>query len=126
MLFSTTFAATKKGLKKQLKECQQQNEELRTLVNQGECMPLREPTKKDVKIAKIQARESIRTSRIEAKVEIKTDKFRNFINGLDMRSFYLMIFGIFTIGGGAGGMLATAGPKVYSLLKKIPFLSWLP
>ena len=74
-------------------------------------------TQKNEAIKEIKAIKAIEKS--DNKVEVKTDKFLNFIQGLTRMSAILMAGGFFAAGG--------AGFKLLQIAKdKIPFLSWLP
>jgi hypothetical protein len=74
-------------------------------------------TQKHEALAEIKAIKAIEKS--DNKVEVKTDKFLNFIQGLTRMSAILMAGGFFAAGG--------AGFKLLQIAKdKIPFLSWLP
>jgi hypothetical protein len=106
------------------------------VVNNNDCIK-DVPTRKDVKIAKQSEktkRRGLITQKHEAlaeikaikaieksdnKVDVKTDKFLNFMQGLTRMSAILMAGGFFAAGG--------AGFKLLQIAKdKIPFLSWLP
>jgi hypothetical protein len=74
-------------------------------------------TQKHEALAEIKAIKAIEKS--DNKVEVKTDKFLNFMQGLTRMSAILMAGGFFAAGG--------AGFKLLQIAKdKIPFLSWLP
>ena len=74
-------------------------------------------TQKHEALAEIKAIKAIEKS--DNKVEVKTDRFLNFIQGLTRMSAILMAGGFFAAGG--------AGFKLLQIAKdKIPFLSWLP
>lgn len=125
LLFSTTQAATKKNLKTQLIECQVLNYQLDSLVRlattSNSCINLTYPkptTRLDLRLHT----ELEETKRKLAKYElkglksnnnaiIKTDKFRNAINGLSNMALYSAIALIF--GGGAGFL------KLFQFIKDI-------
>jgi hypothetical protein len=147
MLFSIAYATPKSRLsdceealqKMTLSKCQVYDTIYLTytnVVNNNDCIK-DVPTRKDVKIAKQSEktkRRGLITKKHEAlaeikaikaieksdnKVEVKTDKFLNFIQGLTRMSAILMAGGFFAAGG--------AGFKLLQIAKdKIPFLSWLP
>jgi putative sterol carrier protein len=147
MLFSIAYATPKSRLsdceealqKMTLSKCEVYDTIYLTytnVVNNNDCIK-EVPTRKDVKIAKQSEktkRRGLITQKHEAlaeikaikaieksdnKVEVKTDKFLNFIQGLTRMSAILMAGGFFAAGG--------AGFKLLQIAKdKIPFLSWLP
>jgi hypothetical protein len=147
MLFSIAYATPKSRLsdceealqKMTLSKCEVYDTIYLTytnVVNNNDCIK-EVPTRKDVKIAKQSEktkRRGLITKKHEAlaeikaikaieksdnKVEVKTDKFLNFIQGLTRMSAILMAGGFFAAGG--------AGFKLLQIAKdKIPFLSWLP
>jgi hypothetical protein len=137
MLFSITYATPKS----RLRDCEEALQKMmlsKVIIADTTYITERcEATRKDVKIAKQSEktkRRGLITQKHEAiaeikaikaieksdnKVEVKTDKFLNFIQGLTRMSAILMAGGFFAAGG--------AGFKLLQIAKdKIPFLSWLP
>jgi hypothetical protein len=147
MLFSIAYANPKSRLsdceealqKMTISKCQVYDTIYLTytnVVNNNDCIK-EVPTRKDVKIVKQSEktkRRGLITQKHEAlaeikaikaieksdnKVDVKTDKFLNFMQGLTRMSAILMAGGFFAAGG--------AGFKLLQIAKdKIPFLSWLP
>jgi hypothetical protein len=137
MLFSVAYA----NPKSRLRDCEEALQKMmlsKVIIADTTYITERcEATRKDVKIAKQSEktkRRGLITQKHEAlaeikaikaieksdnKVEVKTDKFLNFIQGLTRMSAILMAGGFFAAGG--------AGFKLLQIAKdKIPFLSWLP
>jgi hypothetical protein len=137
MLFSVVYA----NPKSRLRDCEEALQKMtlsKVIIADTTYITERcEATRKDVKIAKQSEktkRRGLITQKHEAlaeikaikaieksdnKVEVKTDKFLNFIQGLTRMSAILMAGGFFAAGG--------AGFKLLQIAKdKIPFLSWLP
>ena len=137
MLFSIAYATPKS----RLRDCEEALQKMmlsKVIIADTTYVTERcEATRKDVKIAKQSEktkRRGLITQKHEAlaeikaikaieksdnKVEVKTDKFLNFIQGLTRMSAILMAGGFFAAGG--------AGFKLLQIAKdKIPFLSWLP
>jgi hypothetical protein len=137
MLFSIAYATPKS----RLRDCEEALQKMmlsKVIIADTTYITERcEATRKDVKIAKQSEktkRRGLITQKHEAlaeikaikaieksdnKVEVKTDKFLNFIQGLTRMSAILMAGGFFAAGG--------AGFKLLQIAKdKIPFLSWLP
>jgi hypothetical protein len=137
MLFSVAYATPKS----RLRDCEEALQKMmlsKVIIADTTYITERcEATRKDVKIAKQSEktkRRGLITQKHEAlaeikaikaieksdnKVEVKTDKFLNFIQGLTRMSAILMAGGFFAAGG--------AGFKLLQIAKdKIPFLSWLP
>ena len=137
MLFSVAYATPKS----RLSDCEEALQKMmlsKVIIADTTYITERcEATRKDVKIAKQSEktkRRGLITQKHEAlaeikaikaieksdnKVEVKTDRILNFIQGLTRMSAILMAGGFFAAGG--------AGFKLLQIAKdKIPFLSWLP
>lgn len=109
LLFSTTQAATKKSLKTKLDKCQILTIQLDSLLrSQKEVVNILPPTtRKDVKLAQIEAKRDIRTTQIESKVTIKTDWFKNLMNNITKVVALLTLVGT----AGVGAFLKTIFDK---------------
>ena len=103
LLINTSYAATKKSLRNDLIQCQEQNLVLENLLKQSQCdyVESKPLTKQDVKIARKNANRDIRLAKINAKVEIKTDWFKNLMNNMTKVMALLTIFGSAGVGAAA-------------------------